>query len=128
MRLLPRTCLLLVATAFASAGASAATLYQWKDANGVTHSSDKPPAGQRYEVRRIGHNAQPVEAAEPAAPAENPSCTTARQNLAVLGRDVPIQQDVDGDGKPDRTLNPEEREAQKGLAEAAVKAYCTPAA
>ena len=125
MPLLPRTCLLLVCGALASGGAMATNLYQWKDANGVTHSSDKPPAGQRYEVRRISNPGQPVETVGQAAPAENASCTTARQNLALLGRDVPVQQDLDGDGKPDRTLSPEDREAQKGLAEAAVKAYCS---
>lgn len=130
MRLPTCTCLLLVATATLASGPALATkVYTWKDANGVTHSSDQPPPDRRYEVRRVAGSGYAVEAPQQAqpAPAENPSCTTARQNLALLGRDVAVQQDLDGDGKPDRTLSPEEREAQKNLADAAVKAYCTPA-
>ncbi|HET6396979.1 MAG TPA: DUF4124 domain-containing protein, partial [Pseudoxanthomonas sp.] len=38
-----------------------------------------------------------------------------------------VQQDTDGDGKPDHTLTAEERGAQRELAQAAVKAYCPPA-
>ena len=37
------------------------------------------------------------------------------------------QLDHDGDGKADTALTPEQRSAQKGLAEAAIKAYCPPA-
>ena len=125
MRLLPRTCLLLVCGALASGGAMATNLYQWKDAQGVTHSSDKPPAGQQYEVRRIANLGPVVETSDEAAPAENASCTTARKNLALLGGDAPVQQDTDGDGKADRTLTPEERAAQKTLADAMVTAHCS---
>jgi hypothetical protein len=59
--------------------------------------------------------------------AENPQCTTARNNLQLLNSDASIQQAADEDGKPGRTLNDAERAAQKTLAEAAVKAYCLPA-
>ena len=50
MRLPSRTCLLLAAAACASGPALAGNIYKWKDANGVTHSSDQPPSGQHYEV------------------------------------------------------------------------------
>ena len=126
MRTLSRSCLLLLAAGLC-AGAMAQNVYQWKDANGVTHSSDKPPAGQRYETRRIDSHGQQVETAAPAAAVESAECTTARRNLQLLAGKGAVQTDTDGDGKPDKTLSDEERSGQKGLAEAAVKAYCPPA-
>ena len=127
MRFPTRTCLLLVAVGLcASAGAT--NVYQWKDSKGVTHSSDKPPPGQRYDTRRIDTRGDTVASEEPEAAEPSAQCTTARQNLALLSRDVSVQQDTDGDGKPDRTLGDEEKAAQKNLAEAAVKAYCPPEA
>ncbi|KAF1689745.1 DUF4124 domain-containing protein [Pseudoxanthomonas koreensis] len=125
MRILSRSCLLLLAAGFC-ASAAATNVYQWKDAKGVTHSADKPPSGQKYDTRRIDQRGQYVETAAPAAPAVDPQCTTARQNLQLLGGTSAVQQDTDGDGKPDKTLNDDERAAQKNLAEAAVKAYCPP--
>lgn len=74
---------------------------------------DKPPPGQKYDTRRIDASAQTVETAAPAAAAPSPQCTTAQQNLALLSRDVAVQQDTDGDGKPDKTLGADERAAQK---------------
>ena len=127
MRLLSRSCLLLLAAGLCTS-ASATNVYQWKDAQGVTHSSDKPPPGQKYDTRRIDASAQTVETAAPAAAAPSPQCTTAQQNLALLSRDVAVQQDTDGDGKPDKTLDDTDRVNQRGLSEAAVKAYCTPVA
>ena len=126
MRILSRSCLLLLAAGLC-ASASATNVYQWKDARGVTHSSDKPPPGTKYDTRRMDGQGQYVETAAPAAAAPNPQCTSAQQNLTLLARDVSIQQDTDGDGKPDKTLSTDERAAQKNLAEAAVKAYCPPA-
>jgi len=126
MRLVSRSCLLLLAAGLC-ASASATNVYQWKDSKGVTHSSDTPPPGQRVETRRIDTSGQTVETAEPEAAAESPQCATARQNQQLLGSGVALQQDTDGDGKPDKTLSDEERASQKNLADAAVKAYCPPA-
>jgi hypothetical protein len=126
MRFPFRSCLIFLAVGVC-ASATATNVYQWKDAKGVIHASDKPPPGQKYETRRIDSSGQSAAPAAPAAAAPSPQCTTARQNLALLSRDVAIQQDTDGDGKPDKTLNPDERASQKNLAEAAVKAYCPPA-
>ncbi|MBD9369539.1 DUF4124 domain-containing protein [Xanthomonas sp. XNM01] len=125
MRTVPLCCLLLAASLAGTAAAG--TVYQWKDARGVTHSSDKPPAGQAYQTRRIDQQPGTAATAAPATSVESPQCTTARANLTVLQGSGAIQQDSDGDGKPDRTLSPEERSAQKDLAEAAIKAYCPPA-
>lgn len=126
MRFLSRSCLLLLAAGLC-ASAAATNVYQWKDAKGVTHSSDNPPAGQKYETRRLDTRDQTVEAAAPAEAKPDPKCATAQKNQALLATDAPVQQDTDGDGKPDKTLSPDERAAQKGLADAAVKAYCPPA-
>ena len=70
-----------------------------------------------------------AETAQPAGkPVENAQCTTARANLQMLASTKgPIQQDTDGDGKPDTVLDDTGRENQRNLAEAAVKAYCTSA-
>ena len=127
MRLPILSCLLLLAAGLCTS-ADAQNVYQWRDAKGVTHSSDKPPVGQKYETRRIDERGHTVEAdpAEVAPP--SPQCITARQNLSLLSSGVQVQQDTDGDGKPDATLSPEDRAAQKNLAEAAVKAYCPPPA
>jgi hypothetical protein len=127
MRLLSRSCLLLVATGLC-ASAAATNVYQWKDSKGVTHSSDSPPPGAQYDTRRIDNRGDAVEEAE--APAEtevSSQCATARMNLATLSSGSPVQQDTDGDGKPDKVLDDEERATHKNLAETAVKAYCPPA-
>ena len=127
MRLLSRSCLLLLAAGLC-ANASATNVYQWKDAKGVLHSSDKPPPGQKYETRRIDQRGQTVDTAPAEKAAPNPQCLTAQQNLSLLSSGVEVQQDTDGDGKPDVTLDDQGRANQKALAEAAVKAYCKPAA
>ena len=69
MRLLSRSCLLLLAAGLCTS-ASATNVYQWKDAKGVLHSSDKPPPGQKYVTRRIDPRGQTVDTApvEKAAP------------------------------------------------------------
>jgi hypothetical protein len=119
--------LVALAVAPALAQQSASEVYQWKDANGVTHYSQTPPAKGSYEQRVITSNgaAAPV-ASEPVADAANPQCATARANIAALKGDGDVQQDVDGDGKPDRVLDADQRASQLELAHAAVKAYCTP--
>jgi Domain of unknown function (DUF4124) len=132
MRALPTASLLtctLVLLLGTCAPAFAQKVYQWKDAKGVTHYSDSPPPGQTVRDRRIDNRGEPVpEVAAGKAAVENPMCTTARRNLTALASSSPVQQDTDGDGKPDKTLGDDDRNNQRGLAEAAVKAYCTPVA
>ncbi len=125
MRVLPLLCCLLLA----SASASAQNVYKWKDANGVTQYSEKPPANQKAEQRRITTR-DPIVSSTPTAdtPAESADCTQSRKNLALLNGQGDVMYDTDGDGKPDATMNAEQRQAQKGLAEAGIKAYCKPAA
>ena len=123
MRLLSRSCLLLLAAGLCTS-ASATNVYQWKDAKGVLHSSDKPPPGQKYETRRIDPRGQTVDADPVEKAAPSPQCLTAQQNLSLLSSGVQVQQDTDGDGKPDTRLDDTQRSAQKQLAEAAAAVYC----
>ncbi|MGX9721165.1 DUF4124 domain-containing protein [Stenotrophomonas acidaminiphila] len=125
MRALPRFCCLLVlASAAHGAAAGTGNLYKWKDANGVTQYSERPPAGQKYETRRITASGEPVAAAEPAKADVSPQCASARRNLELLSGGGPVLQDTDGDGKPDTPLDDSQRAAQKQLAEAAAAVYC----
>ncbi len=120
---------LAFAAAPALAQQTAGEVYQWKDANGVTHYSQTPPAKGSYEQRMITSSgaAAPTAAAteDSAAAAENPQCTTARANVATLQAEGDVQMDAAGDGQL-RVLNAEQRANQLELAQAAVKAYCTP--
>jgi hypothetical protein len=116
--------LLLAATA-----ATAGDLYQWKDANGVTHYSQTPPASGSYRERtETGRDdgAKPVQAAA-ITPAELPQCATSRANIALLESKSPVQQDTDNDGKPDKTLDDTDRATQLEYARAMLKANCAAA-
>lgn len=101
--------------------ALAAKVYQWKDANGVTHYTDLPPAGQ-HTTRSVG--TKPAAPAVAAKPVVNANCTNARSNLKVLEGDAPVGIDADKDGKPDSTMTAEQRAAQVQLAKAAIGVHC----
>ena len=126
--LLIRTCALLV-LASACTTALAGKVYQWKDAQGVSHYADSQPPNQQVKDRRIDNRGAAVlEDQAVGKSVENPQCTTARLNLQILAGNASVQQDTDGDGKPDKVLGEEDRANQRNLADAAVKAYCPPAA
>lgn len=112
--------------ALAALSASAGELYQWKDANGVTHYSDAPPPGQvKYENRTIRNRGGSTAATAKAdAPAESEQCTTARANLTLLQGEGKVGTDTDGDGKPDTELTADQRANRTELAAAAVKVHC----
>ena len=117
-----------VATALALLLAAAPTLaqqqrvYQWKDANGVTHYTDLPPA-QQHRSRDIDNRGSATEIAT-VKPAENEQCAGSRANLQKLQANQTIGVDTNGDGKSDRTLSSDERASQIELNQAAIKAYC----
>ena len=97
-------------------------------AKGVTHYSDSPPPSQQYQDRRIDNRGEPLPQDVAAGkPVESPQCITAKLNLSLLAGKGAVQQDTDGDGKPDKVLGDEDRANQRNLADAAVKAYCPPA-
>ncbi len=128
-RLILGVVLVLAATSLSTVRAQQATgeVYQWKDARGVTHYSQTPPASGAYQQRVITHSGTPSTlASASAANAENPQCAIARRNITALESGQAAGPDADGDGKPDQTLDPAQRAAQLELAQAAVKAYCVP--
>ena len=97
-------------------------VYQWKDANGVTHYTDVAPK-QIHQTREIEVNdGKPAEGA--AKQPESEQCTKARGNVARLQAGGPIGIDTNGDGKPDRNMTADEHKAQLELNQAAVKAFC----
>lgn len=126
---MPRLPILALAAAglLAASAVQGGEVYQWKDANGVTHYSQTPPPKGSYQQRvfsgdRAG-SAQPVTA-QSAAASEDTPCATARANVAALNSGRPVH-DAGEDGQPGRALNDAERASQLELANAAVKAYCS---
>ena len=101
-------------------------VYQWKDANGVTHYADLPPA-QTHQTRDINNKSGNATEIATVKPAESQQCLDARTNMKRLAGNEAIGIDTNGDGKADRNLSAEERTTQTELNQAAVKAYCPPA-
>ena len=127
MRRFPVIAIASLAAIGLSAAAVAQEVYQWKDANGVTHYSQTPPArGQQYQQRAITHQGatQPQSVAATPAAAESAQCTAARENLRALQGSGPVHEAA-ADGSAGRELNPAERASQTELANAAIRAYCT---
>jgi hypothetical protein len=120
--------LVFAAGLIAAPAAFSGEVYQWKDANGVTHYSQTPPSSGAYQLRQItATGAATAQTAAPKAAEENPNCTAARANVTALSGERPVHE-AGADGQPGRALNDAERAAQLDLARAAVKAYCdTPA-
>jgi hypothetical protein len=101
------------------------TVYQWKDAKGVTHYTDSAPA-QSYKKRDINaRSGTAVEAVETKKSAHDVACDTARTNVANLRGQGVIGIDNDGDGKVDANLTAEQRANQLELNEAMLKANCS---
>ena len=116
----------LAVFALAIAAPAGAQIYKWKDAKGVTHYSESPPAKGTYTTHAAPTPSAP--ATQPTATAEanksaDPRCNTARGNLAMLQGKSPVQRDSDSDGKPDKTLTDAERASELELARATLKAY-----
>lgn len=102
----------------------AGKVYQWKDAKGVTHYSDFPPAGQKDVQDRQLKDGRATAPADAAKPAEAANCVTARTNLAQLKSEGPVGLDADGDGKLDKEMTAEERTQHVQQAELMLKTYC----
>ncbi len=127
----PRLMTSLIVSALALGVAPAAfagEVYQWKDANGVTHYSQTPPAQGKFQARSIyqRERATDDQAAATDAPAESPQCTTARKNIDLLMSGAKLQMDSDGDGKPDRDLSDSDREKQLQIAQTVSRVNCSP--
>lgn len=124
------SCLILSAL-LAAPLACAQSMYQWKDAQGVTHYSDVPPPKSNLKGRQIDAADAMARAAMPAgaqtAPTESAQCSSARLNQKILSGAAPVRQ-LGEDGKPGAVLSDAQRASQRELADAAVKAYCSPPA
>lgn len=97
-------------------------VYQWKDANGVTHYTDLPPT-QAHKSRDIDNRGGAADIAT-VKPVENEQCANSRNNLQRLQANQSVGVDTDGDGRSDRNLSSDERASQIELNQAAIKAYC----
>ena len=144
----PVSCSLLsLCLAMAIPPLAAQTVYQWKDAKGVTHYSDSPPpkGGTRREVRTSAASlatsppkvaastkeekpeVAPPEVVPPAPPpvvADSAKCEMAQHNLASLQSNGAVGMDTDKDGYADAEIGAEDRTKYVGLANEAIKANC----
>ena len=114
---------LALTVAAAPALAQQQRVYQWKDANGVTHYADMPPT-QTHKSRDIDNKSGNAAEVATLKTAESPQCLDARANLKRLQGGETLGIDTNGDGKSDRELSAQERSSQTELNLAAVKAYC----
>lgn len=124
---MPRLPILILAAAgvLAAAAVHGSEVYQWKDANGITHYSQTPPPKGSYQQRAIsGERAGSAQPVATQAAAEDPRCATAQANVAALASGRPVHE-AGEEGQPGRALNDAERASQTELANAAVKAYCS---
>jgi hypothetical protein len=103
----------------------AGEVYQWKDANGVTHYSQTPPPQGKFQARSIyqRQTAAPGQTVD-SAPVESPQCTTARKNIELLMSGAKLQMDSDGDGKADRDLSDSDRDKQLQIAQTVSRVNC----
>ena len=106
----------------------AQTIYQWKDAKGVTHYSDSPPPGSQSKQgasKRELHGARAATADASKPPeADNAECAQARLNLTRLQGTAEVGLDKDRDGKIDAPMSAEDRARQVELVRLAIKANC----
>jgi uncharacterized protein DUF4124 len=115
---------LALATLLAALPALAASVYQWKDAKGVTHYSDAPPPDRKGVQNRQLKDGPGAPAEQAGEPAEDPNCVIARKNLLQLKDARPVGQDANGDGKPDSYMTAEERAQQVKKTEQMLKEFC----
>ena len=148
----PLSCFpLALCVALAVSPLQAQTIYQWKDAKGVTHYSDSPPpkggtvrairtskgtpatpATPAQKVAATSTVAKPeVAVAEVAKPPAAPpvvvdaeKCATAQHNLASLQSDGAVGMDTDNDGYADAEIGAEDRTKYVSLANEAIQANC----
>jgi hypothetical protein len=119
--------LLGLCLALPAAQLSAQTVYQWKDAKGVTHYSDAPPPKGATKRELHGDRAASASAGAakvPAPEADNAQCAQARLNLTRLQGSAEVGLDKDRDGKIDAPMSVEDRAKQLELARQVIKAEC----
>lgn len=123
----PLTALVAALALSAAPTVFAGEVYQWKDANGVTHYSQTPPTQGKFAARSIYHREQAAEGqpATEAAPTESKQCITARGNIELLQSGAKLQLDSDGDGKADKDLDDSARAEQLRIAQTVARVNCS---
>lgn len=146
MRRLPLICLLVLFLAPALACAEQ-HIYQWTDANGITHYSDSPPPrGVKYKnlqatmdsvgAASASSSAKTVAAATPTEPAaatkpeniqDTPDnrkklCTNLSSNMKLLQGSAPLI--IDGAEGKQQALSKDGRAKQLATAQAQYNQYC----
>lgn len=130
--------------------ASAQQIYKWKDANGVTHFSQTPPASSTHYTR-MHLTGEPEVSSNPAAPSnagENPEpnagaakqtaaaggtqpdtpsnraslCKQLSSNISLLQSKQPV---VTGSGGKQQVMSDDARESQLATARAQQVQYCS---
>lgn len=103
-------------------------VYQWKDANGVTHYSQTPPPQGKFQARSIYHRERVTDSLTTASAdtSESPQCSTARKNIELLQSGAKLKMDSDGDGKADRDLSDSDRDKQLQIAQTVSRVNCSP--
>ncbi len=127
-RIVPLTALVATLALSAAPTVFAGEVYQWKDANGVTHYSQTPPPQGKFAARSIYHREQAAEGQPTAEPAstESKQCITARGNIELLQSGAKLQLDSDGDGKADKDLDDSARAEQLRIAQTVARVNCSP--
>jgi len=115
---------LLAASALAAPAVFAGEVYQWKDANGVTHYSESPPSQGKYQQRTISHRENSASPAQPTSNAVSPQCATAQRNIELLQSGSRLQVDSNGDGQPDGDLDDADRQKQLEIAQTVARVNC----
>ncbi len=103
---------------------AAGEVYQWKDANGVTHYSQTPPPSGTFKARTITQRPPANTAAEGDAVPESQQCASARLNVQLLESGQKLLIDTDNDGKGDRELDEKDRAQQLQLARMVLRVNC----
>jgi len=129
-----RTAVLATLIGLAAAGAQAAErVFKWVDAEGVVHFGQQPPAETKAEAIKVqkGYSTSDPEAApeltdeqkQQAADAE--TCRVATENFKMLSGAGDVKR-TDEYGET-HLLTKEEKESEKGRAQAAMERFCRPA-
>jgi len=115
---------LLAASVLVPAAASAGEVYQWKDANGVTHYSQTPPSQGKFQQRTITQRVSAAPAQPTTERAVSPQCATAQRNIELLQGGSRLQVDSNGDGQPDGDLDDADRQKQLEIAQTVARVNC----
>ena len=122
MRIFLMTLLLVTCSA-----AMAQQIYSWRDASGVIHYQDSPPAGDSYQTREMRHNMLPqADASSPEAAkakAKVAACNRAKANIEVISSNPFVRLDRNGDGDAE-LLTDAERETELARAKAISEQLC----